>query len=210
MTKRHVAVSATGEASVTPDLAVVSLSVSAKDRDLAVARDDVNRRTSAVLATLRGLDVAEADLLAPDIAVNPEYDYRRDSQKLVGYHVSRLITVRVRALDTLGSILDGSIAGGANELHGVQMTAADPSSAEHEALRAAVSAARAKAEAIAEVAQLTLGEVLRVEEEPEYGGMPMAKLRMGAMAESAADAPTEVSVGELTVTRRVRAWFAIG
>jgi uncharacterized protein len=210
MKRRSIAVSATGEASVTPDLAVVSLSISAKDRELAAARDDVNRRTSAVLASLRELGVDDADLVAPDISISPEYDYRRDSQKLVGYHIARLVTVRVRALDTLGAILDGSVAAGANELHPVQMTAADPSAAEHEALGAAVSAARAKAQAIADAAQLTLGEVLRVEEEAEYAGPPMPRLHMGAMAESAADVPTEVSAGDLTVTRRVRAWFDVG
>lgn len=210
MTERHIAVSATGEVSVTPDLAVVSLSISAKGRELAAARDEVNGRTSAVLASLRELGVADADLLAPDITVNPEYDYSRDSQTLVGYHVARLVSVRVRALDTLGDVLDRSVAAGANELHGVQMAAAELSTAEHEALRAAVAAARAKAEAIADAAQLTLGAILRVEEAAEFAGMPMPALRMGAIAESGADVPTEVSAGDLTVTRRVRAWFSIG
>jgi hypothetical protein len=38
---------------------------------------------------------------------------------------------------------------------------------------------------------------------------PMPRMRtMAAMAESS-DASTEVAAGELTVTRRIRAWFAI-
>ena len=41
------------------------------------------------------------------------------------------------------------------------------------------------------------------------GAVPMPKFRaMGAMAE-AADVATEVAAGDLTVTRRIRAWFAI-
>jgi hypothetical protein len=39
-------------------------------------------------------------------------------------------------------------------------------------------------------------------------GPPMPKMRMMAMAESA-DVPTEVVAGDLTVTRRIRAWFEI-
>jgi len=152
--------------------------------------------------------VADADLSAPGVAIHPEYDYRK-GQRLIGYRVDRQMTARVRDLDALGGILDGLVAAGANEVGGAQMTASDPSAAEHEALRAAVVAAHAKAEALATSAGVTLGEMLRIEEEAGPGVMPMPKFRaMGAMAE-AADVPTEVAAGDLTVTRRIRAWFSI-
>ena len=115
---------------------------------------------------------------------------------------------RVRDLDRLGGVLDGLVGAGANEVHGAEMTASDPSAAEHEALRAAVTAARAKADALAAASGVKLGDVARIEEEPDRGGPPMPKMRMMAMAESA-DAPTEVAAGDLTVTRRIRAWFVI-
>jgi hypothetical protein len=199
MTKRWIGVVAEGEASVAPDMAVVSLNVSGKGRELGPTRDDVNRRTSAVLARLRELDVADADLHAPDVTIHPEYDYRKTGQKL---------TARVRALDTLGDVLDGVVAAGANEIHGAQMAASDPSAAEHEALRTAVEAARAKAAAIAEASGVTLGGVARVEEEPDAGHVPMPRMRMAAMAEAGA-VQTEVAAGELTVTRRICARFDI-
>jgi uncharacterized protein YggE len=99
------------------------------------------------------------------------------------------------------------VAAGANEVHGAQMSASDPSAAEHEALRSAVTAARAKAEAIAEAGGVTLAGLARVEEEPDHGP-PVPRMRMLAAAE-AADIPTEVAAGDLTVTRQVRAWFSI-
>ena len=68
----------------------------------------------------------------------------------------RQMTAKVRDLDRLGDVLDGLVTAGANEVHGAQMSAADPSSAEHEALRAAVRAARAKAEAVAEAGGVAL------------------------------------------------------
>ena len=117
------------------------------------------------------------------------------------------MTARVRDLEQLGSVLDGIVAAGANEVHGAQMASSDPAASEHEALRLAVEAGRAKAEAIAAAAGVTVGSVLRVEEEPDHGP-PMPKMRMMAMTESA-DVPTEVVAGDLTVTRRIRAWFEI-
>ena len=55
---------------------------------------------------------------------------------------------------------------------------------------------------------MTLGGLARVEEE-QGGPVPMPRMRMMAAAEMAADAPTEVAAGDLTVTRQVRAWFSI-
>lgn len=205
--KRWISVSGEGEATVAPDMAVVTMAVSAKGKELAPTRDDVNARTSAVLARLRELGVADADLQAPDVETHPEYDYRRDVQKLIGYRVSRSVTARIRALDTLGEVLDAVAAAGANEVHGARMEASDPSAAQHAALASAVAAARASAEAIASAAEVTLGGVIRVEE-AERIDLPRGAMRMAAMAESA-DAPTEVAAGELSVRRTVRARFAI-
>jgi uncharacterized protein len=205
---RWISVVAQGEASVEPDLATVTVAVSGSGRELAPTRDDVNRRASSVLAALRDLGVADGDLHAPDVGIHPEYEYRKGGQRLVGYRVARQIGARVRDLDRLGKILDGVVAAGANEVHGAQMTASDPSAAEREALRLAVVAARAKAASIADAAGSTLGAVARIEEEPDVHGPPVPRARLMAMSESA-EVPTEVASGTLTVTRRIRAWFEL-
>jgi uncharacterized protein YggE len=204
--ERWISVSASGEASVAPDLAIVRFAVTETGKELDAARETVNIRSSAVLAGVRDLGVADADLRAPDVQIHPEYDYRH-GQKLIGYRVVRQMTVRVKDLDKLGDLLDGIVAAGANEVHGAEMTASDPSAADRGALASAVAIARARAHAIAEAAGVTLGEVVRVEEgEPAGGGLPP----MGMMAmEKSGDVPTEVASGDLTVTRHVRAWFSI-
>ena len=207
--RREISVSAQGEASVAPDLAIVSFAVSGDGKDLGPTRDDVNRRASAVLATLRELEIADGDVNAPDVGIHPQYDYRK-GQRLIGYRVARQMSAKVRDLDRLGDVLDGIVGAGANEVFGAEMGAADPSAAEHAALESAVGTARAKAEVLAAAAGGKLGAVARIEEEADDGGPPMPKMRMmAAMAESA-DASTEVATGDLTVTRRIRAWFDLG
>jgi uncharacterized protein YggE len=204
---RWISVTAEGEASVAPDVALVSFAVSGSGKELGATRDDVNARSSSVLAVLRELGIAEGDLGAPDVGIHPEYDYRK-GQRLIGYRVTRQMTAKVRDLDRLSTVLDSVVAAGANEMQGAQMSASDPSAAEHEALTAAMHAARAKAEVLAEAAGVSLGALSRLEEEAGFGGPPMPKMRMMAMSESA-DVPTEVAAGDLTVMRRVRAWFSI-
>lgn len=206
--KRWITVSAEGEATVAPDLAVVSFAVSGEGKELTSVREEVNKRASAVLAALRELGIADGDVNAPDVGIHPQYDYRK-GQKLIGYRVERSMTAKVRSIDALGDVLDGVVGAGANEVHGAQMTAADPSAAEHAALTIAVDAARAKAEAIATAAGVSIGPVARVEE--EAGGMegPLPKFRAMAASAEMADASTEVAAGDLTVTRRVRVSFDI-
>lgn len=203
--EQWISVTATGEASMAPDLALVRFGVAGTGKELAPTRDEVNARASTVLTRLRDLGIAEGDINAPDVEIQPEYDYRR-GQKLIGYRVARQMTARVRDLDRLGDVLDGIVAAGANEVQGAEMAASDPSAAEHAALASAVTAARAKAEAIASAAGVTLGALARVEEADDMG-MPQPKMRMLAM--ESADAATEVVAGDLSVVRRIRARFAL-
>ena len=186
----------------------MSFAVTGSGKELAPTRDDVNKRSSSVLASLRELGVAEGDLNAPDVGIHPEYDYRK-GQRLTGYRVVRQMTAKVRDLDRLGDVLDWLVSAGANEVQGAQMSASDPSAAEHEALRSAITAARAKADALAEAGGVTL-------ERPRPGrgggrrhGPPMPRMQMMAAGAMAEGAPTEVAAGDLTVTRQIRAWFAI-
>lgn len=204
--ERWISVTAEGEATIAPDLAVVSLSVTGNGRELEPTRQDVLTRSSSVLSAVRALGIADADLQAPDISVHPEYDYTK-GQKLVGYRATRSMTVRVRDLEKLGPVLDRVVKAGANEVHGAEMRASDPSAAEHAALRSAVGSARQKAEVIAEAAGVKPGSLQRLEEEPQSGG-PSPVFRQMEMA-AASDAVTEVAPGELAVTRRIRAWFEI-
>ena len=205
--ERWISVVATGEATVAPDLAIVSFAVSGSGKELAPTRDDVNARASSVLDKLRKLGIADADLNAPDVGIHPEYDYRK-GQRLTGYRVTRQMTAKVRDLDRLGDVLDGIVTAGANEVYGAQMSAADPSAADHEALRAAIGQARAKADALADAGGVTIGSLARVEEEPG-SGPPVPRMRMLAAGAMAEGAQTEVAAGDLTVTRQIRAWFTI-
>jgi uncharacterized protein len=205
--QRWISVTAEGEASVAPNLAIVSFAVTGNGKDLGATRDDMNERSSSVLATLRDLGVADTDIDAPDVHIHPEYDYRK-GQRLIGYRVTRQMTAKVRDLDQLGNVLDGVVRAGANEVQGARMSASDSSAADHQALAAAMRAARARAEVLAEAAGVALGGWARLEEEADFGGPPMPKGRMMAMSEST-DVPTEVATGDLTVMRRIRAWFSI-
>jgi uncharacterized protein YggE len=200
-----------GEATVrrVPDMAVVSLAVTVQDKDAGLARDEANRRASAILERLRGQGLPDADVQAPSLTVHPTYDYSRGKPKLTGFEASRPMMLRIRDVSLLGPILDGLVDDGATQVHGTSMELAEPEAASREALAEAFAVARARAAALAEAASVALGEPIRIEEGGEAGVTPFPR---GAMLRMAADesAPTEVAAGEIEIPASVRVWFALG
>lgn len=207
-TERAIVVS--GEATVrrAPDLAVVTLAVTVRAPEVEPARETANARASAILAQLRALGIPETDVSAPSLIVHPTYDYRHGA-RLTGHEASRPMTIRVRDLAALGPLLDGLVDDGVTQVHGTTMELAQADAAAREALGAAVVAARSRAEALAAAAGLRLGEPLRIEEETS-GFAPMPRMMALAQGTPGAPAPTEVAAGEVEITARIRAWFALG
>ena len=199
-----------GEATVrrVPDLAVVSLAVTMTGKQPGPARDDANRRASAILGRLRELGLPEADVQAPSLVVHPTYDYGRGGTRITGYEASRPMTLRIRDVELLGLVLDGLVDDGATQVQGTAMELAEPEAATAEALGLAFAVARSRAEALAAAGGLSLGAPLRIEEGGSVSGpiRPMGMMRMAAAQETA---PTEVAAGEIEISAHVRVWFAI-
>jgi hypothetical protein len=190
-----------------PDLAVVALAVTVQQKQAPPARDEANRRASAILEQLRALGLPDGDMQAPALVVHPTYDYGRGRPKVTGYQATRPMTLRVRNIELLGAVLDTLVDEGATQVHGTSMELAEPEAATREALTAAVAVARSRAEALAAAAGVTLGEPLRIEE----GEGAFAPIPRGAMLRMAAQEaePTEIAAGEIEISASVRAWFAV-
>ena len=70
----------------------------------------------------------------------------------------------IDALERLGDLLDAVVEAGATNVGGVRFDLRDRAGAEREALRQAVADARARAEAAASGAGLTIERVIRIED----------------------------------------------
>ena len=115
-----------------------------------------------------------------------------------------MVTVRVRALDQVGSVLDAAVTDGANTLNGISFGLADPVPATDEARKAAVADARRKAELYAAAAGVKVGKVLSIS---ENGGYAQPMMMAEAMAGKSAAVP--VQAGELSVAASVNVTFEL-
>ncbi len=198
-----------GEATVrrVPDLAVVSLTVAIADKQVAKARDEANRRSSAILEQLRGLGIPDADVQAPSLVLRPTYDYSRGAPKVTGYEAARPMSLRIRNVELMGAVIDAVGDDGATQVHGTAMELAEPEAATREALTAAFAVARSRAQALAEAAGITLGDPVSIVE----GERTTAPVPRGAMlrAVAAEAVPTEIAAGEVEISATVRVGFAL-
>jgi uncharacterized protein YggE len=143
------------------------------------------------------------------LSLQPRYDYRDGrAPTLTGYELANTAEITVRDLARLGAVIDGSLAAGATSMDGLSFRVADPSVAEREARLAAMAAARAKADVLAEAAGLTIRGVLAIVEGPPAGA-PGPRFKAERMA-MAADVPTPVEAGSTDISVSVTVTFAAG
>jgi len=188
-------ISATGEVTRVPDVAIITAGVVSRAATATGALQDSANRMQRVLAALKHAGVADRDIQTSNVSLNPEYRYpENQSPQLVGYTASNNVTVRFRDIRSSGRILDALVAEGANQINGPSLTVDKPETALDEARAKAIAIGRARAELYARSMGM---RVVRVVVISESGGgyAPPPPMPMYARADMA-QAKTAIEPGE--------------
>lgn len=198
-----VEVTGVGAVAAVPDMAALQVGVAVQAAQAEVAVRQMSERQAEVLARIEALGLAARDIQTSQMTLNPVWDQGSGAPRTVrGYVARSVVTVRVRDLLVLGTLLDVAVRDGATEFGGLRFMLADPAPAEAAARAAAVRDAALKAGQMAEAAGLTLGPVQRLVERGG-GARPLEMMA----ARTAMDVP--VAPGEVTVRVEVGAVFAL-
>lgn len=197
-------ITVTGEGRVdqAPDMATLSLGVTTEGATAAEALAANSAEIAKVLERLTAAGVEPRDMQTSGLSVNPNWQNysSSDAPKIAGFIANNGVTVRIRALDGLGAVLDAAVQDGANQLNGVEFGLQEPRPAQDEARRRAVADAKARAELLAGAAGVKLGAIRSIKE--SLGAAePMPMFRMAA--EAAAGAPVPVTGGEVSTAANV-------
>ncbi len=203
---RQIVVSATGSAEATPDMATITLGVSREARTAAEAMQAMATAAETVLQDVTAEGVEARDVQTTSVNLNPVWEPGNTRPPQIrGYSASTTVSVRVRDLERLGSLLDRVVGSGANQLNGLSFGIADPDPLQAEARTDAVRRAAEKAATLAAAAGVALGPVQSISEGASRSApAPMVR---GAMMEAAA---VPIASGELTIRVTVTAAFSIG
>ena len=185
-------VTATGEVSRVPDIAIISAGVMTRAATASAALQQNATRMERVRAALKRAGIADRDIQTSNISLNPEYNYQNNqAPKLTGYTASNQVNVRFRDIANTGRILDALVAEGANQISGPTLTIDKPEAALDEARVKAVAAGRARADVYARSLGMRVVRLLSVSEGARYSvPRPIAVMRAeagGAVADSKID-----------------------
>jgi uncharacterized protein YggE len=202
---RTITVSGEGRVSLPPDTVSMQFGIDVLNEELGAAQTEAASRMDTVIAALRGAGVAEADFQTSGYAITVERDYNQANPPTTGYRVSHTVSAKVRQIDQAGAVIQAAVDAGANNVLGVCFVLDDPAAAVQQARALAVADARAKAEELARLTDVTLGPVVAV---VEGSGAPTRPFQHGGSAMIKASSPP-INPGRTEVIMMVTVSYAI-
>lgn len=204
----QINVSATGQADVAPDRAIVTAGVMTQGKTAREAMMANATLMTAVYDELEAAGIPKKNVTTSQLSLQPRFDYRdRRSPKIDGYDARNNVTVKADDLDKVGPMLDALVAAGVNNINGVNFTVKDPKAARDKARDDAIRAAKDQAEAMAAAAGVKLGKLMSLSESGGYNPRPVAYARMEMAADGGGATP--ISAGEQTMSVTVNMSYAI-
>ncbi len=206
-----ISVSGHAEIKAQPDVAYINMGVTTQGK----TPDEASRlnatRTTALINSLRKANVAASDIHTQGFFVQPQYDYRTQPAVLTGYQATNSLQVTVHALANAGPLLDTAAKAGATQVGDISFDLVNRQSVQRQALMAAVRDARARADTLAQAAEVGVGRLLSLTDStaPVVVERPYPMIR-AALAKSEDQAPTPISPQQIVVAADVSAMYAIG
>jgi uncharacterized protein len=203
---------ADGKFEAPPDTAVLSLNLAGQADTARAAYDLTSKQAEQTRQILRnnGIDPKEAQV--GYYSTQPVYDYKNPKRKLIGYHVTTTVSVKLKDFTKVGPITQQLADGDVGESQSLTYTLEKMDDAKSKAVEDAYRRARANAESVARAAGRSVGELsyASVDTFENIRPIPMPRV-MGAMKMEAAAAPPteEFTPQTISITAHVNALFEL-
>jgi uncharacterized protein YggE len=182
-----------------PDEATVAAGVRTDGASAAAALSANAAKMNAVIAALKA---ASGDQIqTQEVSLYPTTD---PQGKVTGYTAQNTVSAKAK-IARAGALVDAAVGAGANTVDGPSLTLSDQDALYRDALKKAVSDARAKALALADAGGFGVGPVSTVVEQSAAGQPVFAR----PVALAAKDASTPIEPGTADVTADVTVTFTI-
>ena len=205
---RTITVVGEGTVAVEPDVAEVQIGVDMTGDTADEARAEVATTMDAIMAALTSLKIPKKDIQTSGFNIFVERPTTPDglpSEKVI-YHVSNNVTVTIRDLAKAGDVLEAAIDAGANNIYGVNFSVGNPDPVMVEARRKASEDALARAEELAALHGVEVGEVVSISEVIDGNAAPLESINARLAAGGGVG---QIAPGELEMTARLQVVYAI-
>ena len=205
---RTITVVGEGTVAVEPDVAEVQIGVDMTGDTADEARAEVAKTMDAIMASLTALKIPKKDIQTSGFSIfveRPTTPEGLPSDQVI-YHVSNNVTVTIRDLAQAGDVLEAAIDAGANNIYGVNFSVGNPDPVMAEARRKASEDALARAQELAALHGVEVGEVVSISEVIGGNAVPMESVNARLAAGGGVG---QIAPGELEMTARLQVVYAI-
>jgi uncharacterized protein YggE len=143
------------------DIATVTFGIRAGNVDASTATRTAAEKTQSVVDELTAAGVTEDELTVGGVTLDRKTDRRGN---FIRYVAGTTVKVKTERLGRLAEFIDAAVAGGASSVRGLSYNVSDRSGAVDQALREAMAFARAKATALAESENRSVGPAIVISE----------------------------------------------
>lgn len=202
--------SAEGVVKAAPDMATVTLGVTANAPTASAASQSEAQKMAATIASLKARGIEAKDIQTSGLSLNAQYDFPQNApRKLTGYEASNRVSVVVRDLARTGAVIDAAVASGANGIDGVGFGLSDPKPLQDEARRKAVANLSDKARLYAGATGLRIARLINLTEGSDSAPPPQPMFKAMAMRVRGADAETPIEGGQIEVRVTLSATYEL-
>jgi len=196
-----------GEVTVTPDLATLWLGVEAQADTVTEAQSQAVEAMDNVMTALTDNGVDEDDIQTQYFSIDQVTRWDDDEIIIIGYRVTNMVIAKIRDIDNVGAIIDAVAEAGGDltRINNIAFSVDDPSEYYEEAREEAMADAKDKAEQLADLAGIELGQPTYISEGNIY---PPVVYRDAGMAPEEGYT-TSISPGEIELTLTVQVAYAI-
>lgn len=210
---RGIAVTGQGEAFGRPDLAEVNAGVQTFAPTVVEASRENQAIVDRIFKALQEQGIDEKDVQTANYSIWPQQDYPRGESddrrpRITGYTVANVVHVKVRDIERVGEVLSAVTNAGANSINGIHFSVKDADGLEARARELAMADARARAESLAALAGVELGDVLSISMAAAPGFPRPYAARMEMAADTGAPVPG-IAPGQQSVTVNIDVTWAI-
>ena len=198
-----VVTSGEGIVQAVPDRAWITITAESRGSNPREAQRRNVELMTPVQDKLRAAGVPADAIRTVGYDLQQEWDYVKDRRVSRGFVARNTIEVRVDAIDRVGELLEIAVGTGATSVGGIRFDLKDRARLEREALRLAVSDARAKADAAAAGAGRSIDRILRIEEHGTQTPIPLPRPMMREVAQMAASDAPPISAGQTELRAHV-------
>jgi uncharacterized protein YggE len=209
---RTITVVGEGKVRIKPDIAQATIGVEVMESTVKEASKGARDTMEAVLKALKEQGVVEKDIQTSNFSIWAERPYGPEgpSKNEILYHVSNQVAVTIRDLETVETVLGATIEAGANNIYGITFSLDDPSQVESEGRKKAVADAKTKAQELATLNGVKLGDVINVSEViGSRGGYYAGGFPRIAAAEMGGGGGGPIAPGELELTLQLEIVYSV-